>query len=302
MTTKSTSDATRSLIPWKKRTSFQVAKSRRARQRQYDSQINMLLVLGGATIVFGILFIFINWQNAGSAKAVSCAEYPQYCVPFAGGGTGNNTGLEAARKLDEESHGVDNVVRYIAEDNVPTIGDPDAAFHIRVVSNFGCGHCNTYHTGDLERIIEDFALTGQTTVGFALVTNTGGGSYAETAALSALCAADQGAFWEMADELFRLARAGGTAAFNPDEIAASADDMALDADDLKKCTVERRYAPILQEHALFATNNGVSGTPTVLVRRAGEDQWTRLQGADRLYDNVAALIQAANDDAAAAAD
>ncbi|MCD4687013.1 MAG: DsbA family protein, partial [Anaerolineae bacterium] len=251
MTTKSTSGTPHSLIPWKKRASFKASKSKRTRKRQLARQMNMIYVLVGAAIIFGSLFIFINWQNAGAAKSVSCAEFPYYCVPLAGGAAGDYADLEAegVRELDEESHGAPGVVRYVTEDHVPTIGDPNAAIHIRVVSNFACGHCNTYHTGDLERFIENYALIGQATVGFALVTNTGGGNYARIAALGALCAGEQGAFWEMSDEMFRLARAGGSGAFTLNEIMNSAANMDLDADEIESCIVSGNYDSILDQQS-----------------------------------------------------
>jgi protein-disulfide isomerase len=275
MTTNSNSTAPRRLIPWKKRATYTVATSKRLRKKQHTQQKNMIVVLTGATVVFAVMFILINWQNAGAAKAVNCATFPHYCLPLAGGTDAAFSALEASgtRALDEDSHGAPGVVRYIDTDNVPTLGDPNAPVHFRTTSSFTCGHCNNFHNGDLKRFIEDYVLTGQATLGFVLAA---GNNYAETASLGALCAGEQGAFWEMSDELFRLARAGTASALTPNEIEHSADTMGLDASALVSCVNSGRYDPVIAQHSAIMNDYGVAYTPTLLVRFEGDAAWAKL--------------------------
>jgi protein-disulfide isomerase len=289
-------DTPRGLIPWKKRATYKVSKSKRARKKQYDQQMNMIYVFIGTTIVFGFVFIFLNWQNAGAAKAVSCAEYPHYCVPLAGGAAGF-ADLEAAtvRQLDEDSHGAPGVMRYVDDQNVPTIGDPNAPVHFRTISNYACSHCNAYHTGDLEQFIQDYVLTGQATLGFVLnTTSAAAGPLAETAAQAGLCAGEQGAFWEMSDELYRLARTSGAGAFTTNDIGASADNMDLDKNALVDCINSGRYYSVIDEHFAFMNDYGVTATPTLLVMFDGDPDWTKLDAEQRSYGNMATMTEQAN--------
>ena len=299
MTTKSrTPDKPRSTF-WRSRTRFRVGKTRRERRTQYYQQIIVLAVLLGITIIAGLVFIIANWQGAGSAASVQCSSYPEFCVPLVdGAGDPAYAAFEAptSRTLDLPSQAVEGVVRGMTEDNVPFIGNPDAPIHFRTVSNFACSHCNTYHTTDLDRFIRDYVLQGQATLGFVVVTNTAGSaSAAGNAAQAAFCAGEQGAFWEMGVELFRLARTFGTEnGFALPQIRFSANAMGLDADALVSCIASQRYAPLLYEHQTFAQDNGVSGTPTLLVRFGDDTEWTRWEYTERDYAHMASMTERAN--------
>ncbi len=296
MSTQQTSSGeSRAPLPWRKRASYKPAKSRRKRQKQLREQQSMLYVALGVTVVLGFVAILLNWQNAGATKTVSCESFPEYCVPMANL-SNDYAAFEASgtRELDQESHGVAGVVRGMTEDNVPFIGDPGAPIHFRTVSNFACSHCNTYHSNDLAPFIEDYVMTGQATLGFVIVTTTAAPAYAEVASQAALCAGEQGAFWEMTDELYRLARAGGIGSFTMGQIGDSANDMGLNRNALINCVAAGKYSPLLIEHQMFMQDHGVSGTPTLLVRYAGQDEWTRIEGAYRGYANMAEMTERAN--------
>ncbi len=279
------------VIPWTARAEYPVGKMRRQRQQQYQHQITVLVLILAITLVAGVIFVVANWREAGSVKTVDCATFPQYCVPFAGGSADYDQ-LEAAgvRELDLDSEGVAGVVRYVDAGGVPTIGNPDAPVHFRVVSNFTCNHCNSYHSGDLKRFIEDYVLEGKATFGYVLL--TGGDPAAERAALAAMCAGEQGAFWEMTDELFRLVRAkGDTSAFSMGTMRDSADEMNLDKNKLAECVTDGNYMALLQNNVTFAADNGVTGTPTVFVSYGDSDEWTAVT---RSYDSLAEITNAAS--------
>jgi protein-disulfide isomerase len=292
------SSSPRPLIPWKARAKYRIGKTVKQRRAQYEQQNTMLKLALFSTIVVGSLVILLNYRNAGATKTVSCAAYPQYCVPLAGGSP-DQKDLEAAgtRTLDEKSRGVEGVERYVDAGNVVTIGDPNAAIHFRVVSDFACSHCNDYHDSDLRRFIEDYVLTGQATVGMVMTTGTGG-AFSETASQAALCAGEQGAFWEMNDELFRLARTEGGQSFNLPRLRESAKDMGLNADKLVNCVSSNRYRSFLPAYSTFANDLGVTGTPTLLVSYGDGGEWTRLELAYRTYDNMKWMVEQASAGAA----
>jgi protein-disulfide isomerase len=280
---------------WKTRAKFRVGKTPKQRQAQYQQQTSILLMTVLVTLVVGGLFMLFNWRNAGATKTVSCADFPEYCVPLAGG-SDDERDLEAAdtRELDEESHGVPGVVRYVAADNVVTIGNPAAPIHIRTVSDFACSHCNSYHNGDLHRFIEDYVLTGQATVSFVLYTGIGG-QPSVVASQAALCAGEQGAFWEMSTELFRLARSLDLrSAFSLSQIRSSADSMGLNTRELTDCVTSDRYQLFLEQYRVFANDHGVTGTPTVFVSYGNSGEWQLLDQSGRSYANMKALTEAAN--------
>jgi protein-disulfide isomerase len=282
---------------WRKRATFQVGATARQRKIQYRQQMNALTIVVLATVVAGGLFIWINWTGAGSAKSVSCAEFPQFCVPFIGGATGDDESIttneaEGVRELDEPSKGAEGVVRGF-RDNMIFLGDPSAPIHFAVVFDFACSHCQDYHNGDLPRFIDDYVLTGQATVQYAFTTGTGQ-TFSETASQAALCAGEQGAAWEMTDELFRLTNSMGIQnAANMSQVRSSANTMGLDGDQLVECTASGKYRSfIASTYRTFANDNGVTGTPTVLVSYGDSTGWTI--ATDRSYSGLQQMTDAAN--------
>lgn len=290
--TPETLERSKSPLRWPKRVEYSAGTTRRQRKQQYQQQMNVLITVLIVTVATGALVVLVNWREAGSTQEANCLNYPQYCVPLAGG-SDISADLEAAsaRKLEAKSEGVDGVIRYIADDTVPTLGDPDAPIHFRTVSNFACGHCNSYHTDDMEQFIEDYVLEGQATLGAVMVTGMAQ-EYTSTATQAALCAGEQGAFWEMTDELYRIARTRGyQTGFSVNSIRDSAQQMGLDEDAIDNCIADGRYINVVNNYSLFSADNGVTGTPTVLMRYDDSDEWVRV---DRRYQNLAQLTEEAN--------
>jgi len=278
---------------WAGRVHFEVGNTRRQRQVQYKQQINMLMSVLGVTLVLGSIFILVNWNNGGATKPLSCESYPKYCVPLAGGST-DSTSLESAdsRPLDTPSStAAPTVRRYVDSNNIATLGNPDAPLHFVVVSDFACPHCQDYHKGDMSRVIDDLVLNGKATLGVVMVTGTGG-AYSELASQAALCAGEQGAYWEYSDELYRLAESRGIdQAFSVKQLGNSAKDMGLDDKALTSCLTSTRYSSFIRQYSNFAGDNGVSGTPTVLVSYGSSNQWSVV---NRDYDSLKRLTDTAN--------
>ena len=68
--------------------------------------------------------------------------------------------------------------------------------------------------------------------------------------------------------------------------------MGLDANALVSCVNSRRYANWLPQYARFAGDNGVTGTPTVLVSYGNSDSWTIVRG--RSVELMKSMTEAAN--------
>ena len=292
------STQSRSGFPWRQRAVYEIGKSRRQREVQLRAQTNVLLMTALVSVVAVGLFIFFNWRGAtGESRAVSCADYPEYCVPFVGGlEDGADLALAEApdaRALDEAPHGAEGVVRGFTADKMPFIGDPDAPIHFRAVFDFSCSHCNPYHTVDLHEFVKDYVLPGQATLSIAILSGVGG-EYSLIAAQAALCAGEQGALWEMSDELFRQARLQGAQnAYSLTTVEQSAKEMGLDASALTACILSRRYSAVLNAQQLFATDNGVRATPTLLVSYGDSGTWTVLDYTQRGYSSMAEMTRAA---------
>lgn len=296
MTTKTTKTDEPSVgLPWRSRAQYARGRTRKQRQDQYRAQINFLAIIVGITVVAAGIFIYANWLQAGSTKTASCVDYPQYCVPHAGGATGSGdlAKLEAPgiRALDGDSAAAPGVVRSVNSDVMPTLGDPNAPIHFALFSDYACPHCQDYHAGDLRQFIDDYVLTGQATISMAMLTGTGG-RYSQTGSTAALCAGEQGAFWEFNDEMFRLAESmGASSAFDLAQLRDSARKMGLDWDAMRSCIASGRYDSIMQSYTTIALDSGVTGTPSVRFREGSDGPW---QPVGRDYANLATLTEQVN--------
>ena len=264
-------------MPWRARMAFSVGKTRRQRQTQQRQQTNAVLGILVATLVISAVFVIANWRNGGATKAVSCEEFPEFCVPLAGGSeTFSSLEAAASRPLDAESLNTEaapGVVRYVDQNNIVTIGDPDAPVHFVMVSDYACPHCQDYHSTEVPHIIDELVLTGKATFGIALTTGTGR-VYSEIASQAALCAGESGAYWEMSEELFRLARSQGVnQAFSLSQIRESAGDMGLNGERIVDCVTSSRYSEALRDYQFFAADNGVTATPTILASFGDTNEW-----------------------------
>ncbi len=83
---------------------------------------------------------------------------------------------------------------------------------------------------------------------------------------AALCAGDQGKFWEMHDKLFANQQALGQ-----EGLLKNAEALGLDMTKFKKCLDSGKYAAEIQKEIAEGQKAGVSGTPAFLLGFAEPD-------------------------------
>lgn len=91
---------------------------------------------------------------------------------------------------------------------------------------------------------------------------------ARPAALASECAAEQGKFWEMHDELF-----ANQSSLSADFYKQTAQKLGLDTGKFDKCVEENRYSQRIADDESLGNSIGVQGTPaTVLIDDQGNAQ------------------------------
>lgn len=178
------------------------------------------------------------------------------------------------------------------EDNTPYIGSSDAPIIVAEFSDFGCPHCMEFHP-TMVSLIEEFGHTNQAQFEYRALTFVAGRN-SQVAAEAAMCAAEQGAFWQYHDELFELQEAQGANAFETDTMKEIANDMGLDGDALEECMNSNRPGNTLRAAEALQAQLSITGTPAIAYSLNGGENWTLLE--DRGPDNIRALIIAANTD------
>lgn len=213
-----------------------------------------------------------------------CLMYPTYCVPHF-----------AASMLLIGSQGVEGVVRGVNTHGYPSIGDPAAPIHFRVVSAPACAHCWEYFLYDIRAFIDTEVLQGRATMSYALLTTTGGGR-SEGGAAGAICAGRQRRFWEFLDAMWSVVDDRGEAeGLSHEAIVQRARELGLDMPSFNQCIQSAETQAMLDGYQTFANDHGVSGTPTLLVSYGDSGEWTPVESGEHGYDNMVALTAMAND-------
>lgn len=180
-----------------------------------------------------------------------------------------------------------------ASDGAFVLGDPAAPVTIVEFADFACPHCQAYEP-EIVRFIKEYVLTERARFEYRMFGTNAGGQQTIFAGQLAECIdeADAGAFWETHDVLFEL---GGTGAFFAEDMgrivaqrvgAGSYSELLTCSRDADQITVDMD----------FGRDQGVSGTPAVMVRyNDGPAQWISFNGTtyDRggvPYDVLAAVV------------
>lgn len=84
--------------------------------------------------------------------------------------------------------------------------------------------------------------------------------HAFKAAEAALCAGDQGKYWEMHDRMF-----ANQSALDVPSLKASAAALGLNADAFSQCLDSGRFADAVREDMAVGERLGVNSTPTIYI-------------------------------------
>jgi protein-disulfide isomerase len=151
------------------------------------------------------------------------------------------------------------------------LGNPTAGVIIEDYSSVSCPFCRNFHNQSffalLDLIHERAQLDATENVAFVYVPihitgNVPNGFEANTAAL---CAGEQGAFFEYIDVLFDWHTRYEGQAFDEARLRQGIVNMGLDADAYDECVSSERMASVLETAVDQMRDEGYTGTPTIVV-------------------------------------
>jgi len=159
----------------------------------------------------------------------------------------------APEESDEQS-----IIRYQIpiEANDPQFGPEDAPITIIEYSDFECPYCRQYSEEVYPSLLEGY--DGQIHYVFKNFPLTSIHDNALSAAEAAMCAQEQGAFWQMHDLLF----AGELGQEFYEQYAAELD---LDLEAFTACLDEHQTLELIQADYGYAIQLGVRSTPTFFI-------------------------------------
>lgn len=169
----------------------------------------------------------------------------------------------------------DGIQQTTTEEGYPRLGDPGSPVQVVEYSSFDCPHCRDFHDESIDAILQrvragEIAFTYVPLYGFGSVANGQG------AAAAAVCAGEQGKFWQFHDALFDWQGVYVNQAFTNNRINAGVDALELDRSAYNACVGSSATNDVLnaartQAQALLNFN----GTPTIAINGVvpvGEDQ------------------------------
>lgn len=147
-------------------------------------------------------------------------------------------------------------------------GDEAAPIQMVEFLSMTCGHCANY-SRDVSRMAALDVETGRVQLEVALIA---GDPYATYASHATLCAAEQGQGYSAYTALFQgYFEDGPQAAYTEDGAAERLAALGLDMDALNACVADETYADALDAMRTRFYDNGLTGTPTVLLATGDDD-------------------------------
>ncbi len=175
-----------------------------------------------------------------------------------------------------------------------SLGDPNAPVTIDVFEDFQCPACK-YFTESIETlVVENLVATGKARYVFHnhpfLDGDTAGeGGESDQTANAAMCANEQGKFWEMHNTIFVNWDGENQGTFSDSRLQVMAKNIGLDMDTFNACFTTNKYKADIQADLDLGKQMGVSSTPTVFVNGVQVGQ----PGKIARYEEIAQAVEQA---------
>jgi protein-disulfide isomerase len=171
----------------------------------------------------------------------------------------------------------------------PMLGKNDAPLTLVEFTDYQCPFCSRHYRDTFPKIVEEYVDTGKVRYilrEFPLVSIH---SAAAKASEAALCAGEQGKYWDMHKKIFENPRQ-----IQPDDLKANGESIGLDAGKLAECLDGGKFAERVKNDMSEGQKFGVRGTPSFFLGKTGEDS-SKFTATERLvgaqpYDKFKAAI------------
>ncbi|HMB24361.1 MAG: DsbA family protein [Chloroflexota bacterium] len=245
--------------------------SRRLEAQRQQQQQQRWIVIGLLVVGVALVALAALWPYIGSPEATATG------LP-----TANADGVFVATPRTHPSP------------SGTSLGDASASVTIDVFEDFQCPACKYFTEGVETLVIENLVDTGKARYVFHVYPFLDGGTASEggesdQAANAAMCANEQGKFWEMHDTIFANWSGENQGAFSDIRLQAMAKSIELDMDSFNACFDAKKYQADIQAELDLGKKMGVNGTPTVFVNGKQVGQ----PGKIAKYEEIAQAVEEA---------
>ena len=155
-----------------------------------------------------------------------------------------------------------------ADANGIGFGPADAPIKIQEFVDYQCPACGAQWSANESAIIEALSRSGKVRYEFRFLTfleSRAGTTESTDAAMAALCAADQGKFWDMHNSLFGNQYDENVGQFSKARLKLMAVANSLDANTFNSCLDNGTHSSKLAEFAADAERLKVQSTPSFVI-------------------------------------
>ncbi|HEY5270220.1 MAG TPA: thioredoxin domain-containing protein [Anaerolineales bacterium] len=237
----------------------QEIRQRRQRERTRNRILVILMVAAGALL---IAFAFIRPLILNTQATANATQVPVISI--------------TPRAINTTVNGVH-------------LGDPNALVKVDVYEDFRCSACLNYTQNFEPQIIQIYVDTGKvyyTFHSFIVIDGNTGSDASNRSAKAAMCAAEQGHFWDYHDTLYANQVSEDASFFTDERLVAMAQNLYLDMTAFNQCYQAKKYAPDIQNDISQAHSLNLTFTPSILV----DGTIVQIQQS---FDDVSTAIDAA---------
>ena len=151
------------------------------------------------------------------------------------------------------------------------LGNPNAPVKVDVYEDFRCSACLFYTQNIEPLVLQNYVETGKVyyTYHFFIVIDGNDGSDASyRSANAALCASEQGHFWDYHDTLYANQITEDASLFTDARLVTMAQNLKLDMTAFNQCYQAKKYASVVQADITQGEGLKITGTPTIFVNGA----------------------------------
>jgi protein-disulfide isomerase len=149
-------------------------------------------------------------------------------------------------------------IRYnIPSEGFYSIGPENAPITIVEFSDYQCPYCRRWHQQVYQPLLN--AYPGKIRFVYRNLPLTSIHPDAMSAAEAAMCAGDQGSYWQYHEKLF------GSESLGTNVYLQYAQELGLDTTAFEACITDGRFRSAIQSDSDFAVNLGVQSTPTFFI-------------------------------------
>lgn len=144
--------------------------------------------------------------------------------------------------------------------SAPFIGDANATVTVVEFSDYQCPYCKRHATTVMPDLLKQYADSGQAKFVMREFPIENLHPRAVAASQAALCAKDQGHYWQMHDLLFADQRAMGD-----EQLKAHAATLGLDQSAFDACYDDNQHIARIRDYQKEAAQMGITGTPSFVL-------------------------------------